>query len=105
MSGVTQGSVLRPILFLVYINDLYRDITSKVLSFADDTKVFRKTTNHADRQNLQDDLNKLNEWSDNWQMLFNLGKCKCLHTEQENVDIHYTLGCTVLSTVIKKTPY
>ena len=42
MSGVPQGSVLGPILFLININDLYDDITSKVLKFADDTKVFRK---------------------------------------------------------------
>ena len=56
MSGVPQGSVLGPILFLIYINDLDDDITSKVLKFADDTKVFRKIKSDADRQYLQDDL-------------------------------------------------
>ena len=66
LSGVPQGSVLGPILFLIYINDLDDDITSKVLKFADDTKVFRKIESDADRQQLQDDLNKLNEWSDKW---------------------------------------
>ena len=80
LSGVPQGSVLGPILFLIYINDLDDDITSKVLKFADDTKVFRKIKSDADRQHLQDDLNKLIEWSEIWQMLFNFGKCKCLHT-------------------------
>ena len=59
LSGVPQGSVLGPILFLIYINDLDDDITSKVLKFADDTKVFRKIKSDADRQHLQDDLNKL----------------------------------------------
>ena len=58
LSGVPQGSVLGPILFLIYINDLDDDITSKVLKFADDTKVFRKIKSDADRQHLQDDLNK-----------------------------------------------
>ena len=58
-SGVPQGSVLGPILFLIYINDLDGDITSKVLKFADDTKVFRKIKSDADRQHFQDDLNKL----------------------------------------------
>ena len=50
------------------------DITSKMLKFADDTKVFRKIKSDADRQHLQDDLNKLIEWSEKWQMLFNFGK-------------------------------
>ena len=50
--------------------------------YADDTKVFRKIKSDADRQHLQDDLNKLIEWSEKWQMLFNFGKCKCLHTGQ-----------------------
>ena len=53
LSGVPQGSVLGPILFLIYIyiyiNDLEDDISSKVLKFADDTKVFRKVTNDTDK--------------------------------------------------------
>ena len=102
LSGVPQGSVLGPILFLIYINDLDDDITSKVLKFADDTKVFRKIESDADRQQLQDDLNKLNEWSDKWQMLFNYGKCKCLHTGHGNEDAQYTMGDTVLSTTVKE---
>ena len=73
LSGVPQGSVFGPILFLIYINDLDDDITSKVMNFADDTKVF-KNKGDADRQQLQYDLNKLNEWSWKWQMLFNFGK-------------------------------
>ena len=95
LSGVPQGSVLGPILFLIYINDLDDDITSKVLKFADDTKVFRKIKSDADRQHLQDDLNKFIEWSEKWQMLFNFGKCKCLHTGHGNED-------TVLNTTLKE---
>ena len=102
MSGVPQGSVLGPVLFLVYINDLDDDITSKVLKFADDTKLFRKIQSDADRQQLQDDLNKLNEWSEKWQMLFNYGKCKCLHTGHGNEDAQYTMGDTVLNTTVKE---
>ena len=83
LSGVPQGSVLGPILFLIYIyiyiNDLEDDISSKVLNFADDTTVFRKVTNDTDKQSLQDDLDKLVKWSEKWQMLFNFGKCKCIH--------------------------
>ena len=79
LSGVPQESVLGPILFLIYINVLEDDISSKVLIFADDTKVFRKVTNDTDKQSLQDDLDKLVKWSEKWQMLLNFGKCKCLH--------------------------
>ena len=99
LSGVPQGSVLGPILLLIYINDLDDDITSKVFKFAYDTNVSTKIKSDADRQHLQDDLNKLIEWSEKWQMLFNFGKCKCFHTGHGNEDAQYTkekdLGLTI----------
>ena len=61
LSGVPQESVLGHILFLIYINDLDDDITSKVLKFADDTNMFRKIQSDADRRHLQDDFNTLTE--------------------------------------------
>ena len=100
LSGVPQGSVLGPILFLIYIyiyiNDLEDDISSKVLKFADDTKVFRKVTNDTDKQSLQDDLDKLVKWSEKLQMLFNFGKCKCIHIGHGNMDEEYKMGDAVL---------
>ena len=78
LSGVPQGSVLGRILFLVCINDIEE---GKILKFADDTKLFRKTKEIGDKQKLQDDINKLFRWSEQWQMLFNFGKCKCRHTQ------------------------
>ena len=57
--------------------------------FADDTKLFRKIKNYADRQHLQDYLNKLTGWSEKWQMWFNFGKCKCLHTGHGNEDVQW----------------
>ena len=102
MNGVPQGSVLGPILFLIYMNDLDDDITSKVLKFADDTKLFRKIKRDAGRQHLQDDLNKLIEWSEKWQMLFNFGKCTSLHTRHGNEDAQNTMGGTVLNTTVKE---
>ena len=80
LSGVPQGSVLGPILFLVYINDLEEGATCKILKFADDTKLFRKAKEIGDKQKFQDDIDKLVKWSEKWQMLFNFGKCKYLHT-------------------------
>ena len=68
------NNIYIPILFLIYINDLEDDISSKVLKFADDTKVLRKVTNDTDKQSLQDDLEKLVKWSEKLQMLLNFRK-------------------------------
>ena len=92
LSGVSQGSVLGPLLYLIYINDLDDNITSNVLKFTDDTKVFRNVNTDGDKQHLQNDPDKLVNWSEKWQMLFNLGKCKCLHTGHGNLDITYNMG-------------
>ena len=81
--GVPQGSVLGPILFFVYINDLEEGVTGNILKFADDSKLFRKAKEIGDKQKLQDYIDELIKWSEKWQMLFNFGKCKCLHTGPE----------------------
>ena len=102
LSGVPQGSVLGPILFLVYINDLEEGVIGKILKFANDTKLFTKTKEIGDKQNLQDDIDKLVKWSEKWQMLFNFGKCKCLHIGPGNTSMTYEMGGTILSTTVKK---
>ena len=102
LSGVPQGSVLRPILFLVYINDLEEGVTGSILIFADNTKLFRKTKEIGDKQNLQDDIDKLVKWSEKWQMLFNFGKCKCLHTGPGNTGMNNEMGGTILSNTVKE---
>ena len=96
ISGVPQGSVLGPILFLIYINDLENEIGSNILKFADDTKMFRRVESQEDRHQLQSDLNKLVKWAEKWQMLFNKDKCKCLHIGQANAKNNYLMNNTVL---------
>ena len=51
---------------------------------------------------LQNDLDKLVKWSEKWQILFNFGKCKCLHTGHGNLDINYNVGYTILGTTVKE---
>ena len=68
MRGIRQGSVYGPLLFLIYINDLDDNITSNILKFADDTKVFRKVNTDGDKQHLQYDLGKLVKWSEFWEL-------------------------------------
>ena len=102
LSGVPQGSVLGPILFLIYINDLEEGVTGNILKFADDTKLFRKVKEMGDKQKLQDDIDKLVKWSEKWQMLFNFGKCKCLHTGSGNTGVNYEMGGTILSKTVKE---
>ena len=91
LSGVPQGYVLGPILFLVYINDFEEGVIGKLLKFADDTKLFRKTKEIGDKEQLQDGIDKLVRWSEKWQMLFNFVKCKCLHTGPGNAGMNYEM--------------
>ena len=80
-SGIPQGSILGPILFTIFINDLPKDIDVYCKLFADDTKVL----DGADRKDsIQKDLDKLQEWSELWQLLFNVDKCKVLHMGKNN---------------------
>ena len=72
------------------------------LTFADDTKLFTKTKEIGDKQNLQDDIDKLVKWSEKWQMLFNFGKCKCLHLGPGNASMNYEMGGTILSITVKE---
>ena len=62
-SGVPQGSVLGPLLFLAYVNDIWRNMESSIRLFADDCVIYRKIINNADMENLQKDLDKLGKWN------------------------------------------
>jgi len=75
-SGVPQGSVLGPLLFLAYVNDIWRNTEFNIELFADDCLVYRKIMDSSDFDKLQTDLNKLGEWAVKNEMKINPGKSK-----------------------------
>ena len=95
-------SIRTYIILNIYINDLVDSITSNVLKFADDTKLNRKVNTDGDKQHLQNDIYILVKWSEKWQMLFNFGKCKYLHTGHGNLDVNFKMEDTVLCTTVKE---
>ena len=78
-SGVPHDSVLGPILFVIFINYIEEWICGNILKFADDTKLFCKVGSDINCAELRADLRKLYNWSEDWEMLFNLDKFKILH--------------------------
>uniref|UniRef100_A0A8C5PPB0 Reverse transcriptase domain-containing protein n=1 Tax=Leptobrachium leishanense TaxID=445787 RepID=A0A8C5PPB0_9ANUR len=96
VSGVPQGSVIGPILFNLFINDLEIGIESHVSVFADDTKLGKVIQCEQDVTSLQRDLDILGDWALKWQMRFNLDKCKVMHFGVKNTQAIYTLNGTEL---------
>ena len=96
LSGIPQGSVLGPMLFVIYINDLPNSVMSDVFLFADDTKISRIIYSQQDSNLLQNDLLKLSEWSQKWLINFHAGKCKHMHIGPNVHDPKYTLNDTTL---------
>ena len=78
-SGVPQSSVLGPILFLAYINDLPDQVKSRVRPFADDTAIYLAISSEGESVTLQIDLHTLEVWEKRWDMSFNPSKCQVLH--------------------------
>ena len=83
-SGVPRRSSLGSLLFLIYINDLEDGVASNIPKFAEDTTNFRRVQTRQECRTLQEYLNRLEQWSAKWQMLFNQSKCKCLHIGRAN---------------------
>ena len=90
-SCVPQGSVLGPILFVIYINDLPDVIQCFIKLFADDSKLYRRVSNMEHVEILQSCLNRAVTWADIWEMFFNLIKCHHLHIGQNSIGQFYTM--------------
>ena len=99
-SGVPQGSVLGPILFLAYINDLPEQVRSRVRLFADDTAMYLALDKQADSEILQKDLEILENWEKLWDMSFNPSKCQVIHVTRRKTPLqtkYHLHGCVLES--------
>ena len=90
-SGVPQGSVLGPILFILYVNDLPGVVKSSCKMFADDTKLYKEINGLKDYEDLQDDVYELCRWTTKWLLFFNANKCKVLHIGANNPKFTYKM--------------
>ena len=80
-SGVPQGTVLGPLLFLCHINDLPEHVDSQICLFTDDSLLYRPINSMKDHQILEQDLNNLQKWATDWGMKFNAKKCYLLSSK------------------------
>ena len=93
-SGIPQGSVLGPVLFILYINDLPQIVDSEVRLFADDTKIFTRSDRPGAVDVLQSDLQKLETWSKAWLLKFHPLKCQVLKLGKTKSAHNYTMSST-----------
>ena len=92
VSGVPQGSVLGPVLFLFYINDLVDGLECPILLFADDAKIYKEIRTPADVEALTRDMKRIQEWSEKWLLSFNEDKCATMHIGLHNQKQDYILN-------------
>ena len=101
LSGVPQGSVLGPILFLIYINNLPHGVTQSIVClFTDDCILYRHVTDKNDINRLQTDLDMIAKWEETWLMEFNVGKCFTMRVGRQVLcitDNTKYLGLTITS--------
>lgn len=93
-SGIPQGSVLGPILFLIFINDLPEVIQTVMRLYADDSKLLQRVKSIEDVNNLQTSLNNSVKWAKSWQMTYNYNKCHHLHIGKKYQDTEYVMETT-----------
>ncbi|KAF7247973.1 RNA-directed DNA polymerase from mobile element jockey [Varanus komodoensis] len=96
-SGMPQGSVLGPVLFNIFINDLDEEVQGKIIKFADDTKLGRIANTLEDRMKIQGDLDKFERWAETNRMKFSKDKCQVLHLGKRNQRPQYKMGNTWLN--------
>ena len=102
-SGIPQGSVLGPTLFIIFINSLPDTTISPLFLFADDAKIFREITSATDQQTLQDDINNLYKWTQDSLLTFNLEKCTSMTISRSGNNVRqYSLNNSPLNSTSKE---
>ena len=89
--------------FFIFVNDIDTVVSSHIQKFADDCKVYRSVPTAEDFDILQEDINNLCQWSKDWQMLFNVKKCKVLHIGHNNAYCDYSMNGEILQSVTEET--
>ena len=79
LSSVPQGSVLGPLLFIIFINDLPDRVKNECKLYADDSKLIGEIKKEEDVFNIQKDIDNMQNWANTWQMSFNYEKCQVIH--------------------------
>ena len=102
-SGVPQGTVLGPLLFLCHVNDLPMAVSAQVRLFADDCLLYRKTKSQEDHTILQQDLIELEKWASKWGMRFNAKKCYIMSIN--NKSSHFYSLCNHILQQVSENPY
>jgi len=105
LSRVPKGSVLGPLLFLVFINDMDDQVEAIICimrKFADDTKLGKTVKDEKDQEEMQEALDKLCDWAEQWGMMFNVSKCKVMNMGHANPKYEYTMAGQKLETTTEE---
>jgi len=104
--GIQQGSILGPLLFLLFVNVLPAWTKNEMMMFADDTTLWCKISQQADGISLQNDLRQLELWTDKWQLAVNPDKCKVMHLGHDystTYELHHNGIPGVLDETVEET--
>ena len=91
-SGVPQGSIIGPMCFFLFINDLPGLMHNNMLLFADDAKLFGSASTPEEQGTIQDDLDRLHQWTEQWQLPLNAAKCTVMHLGAQKLKKSYNIG-------------